>query len=113
MLNHMLDNINIAQLEILGVKNESLHLILVLFCAIIIAIIAYIFISVCIQYQWKHVMVYVLYSLGILFIWWHPKVMMPLNITLEHVLKATAIFGWCFAIYLSVFKRKKGKEVNI
>ncbi len=112
MMNHMLDNINIAQLEILGVKNESIHLMLVIFCAIITAIIAYIFISLCIFYQWKHVMVYVSYSLGFLVIWWHPNVMIPVNITLEQALKATAIIGWCLALYLFVFKKRKGKEVK-
>lgn len=115
MLNHMLDKINIAQLEILGVQKDYLYVSVLVVCIIVILFICYAFISLCMHYQWKHAIMYILYSLGCLFLLWHPSMPDLIEIPMDVALKGIAIIGWCFALYLYVFhivqKQRKKKGV--
>lgn len=110
MVEHMINIINIAQLEMLGVQKEYLYASMLIICLMIVAIICSLLIKLCIYYQWHYVIIYVCFSLLFLLLIWHPFILAPIDISLGTGLKMIAMIGCCFALYLIVTKKQDNKK---
>ncbi len=111
MYDNMLDIINIAQLEILGVKEEQLYFLALILIVIILSMILAPLIIWLIRSQFTYVLIYLICSLSfITFVSVLPLSVVK-GIDIRMLLQSSAIYGLgfaCFILYQHIRSNRKG-----
>lgn len=107
MDNNMLDIINIAQLEILGVNKQFIYYCLFIMSILIVSVILYPIILILIKHRYIYVFIYIGSSLAfMLLVILFPEIIAK-GIEIKRMVQLISLYGFCITCFLFALHVKK------
>lgn len=102
MFKDIIEIVNMAQLEILGVDQQLLYIIMFCLVIIVLSLIIHIIIYLLVKYRLLFVLYYIISISGLLILQGHFSIGVMRQLSVVTTFNIIALYGYCFTLYLLI-----------